>query len=115
MRLWNLDILLALLIIPCSMLIPHSVGFSLQYRGNTKHPTLPDHCYYDELQLAVPLNDTVFPVNESYFCAKVYCREDYVLMIKHCDRMQLRNDCQFTPYNYTLPYPDCCAQLVCPN
>ncbi|ALC48969.1 CG15199, partial [Drosophila busckii] len=76
---------------------------------------LTDHCYYEELGLSVPLNDFVYPVNQTDFCANVYCREDYVLMIKHCDRMQLAHGCYFTDNNYTLPYPQCCAQLVCEN
>ncbi|KAL7743435.1 hypothetical protein ACLKA6_018576 [Drosophila palustris] len=117
MRRWNLDFWLAVLVllIPCSMLMPQALGFSTQYRGNTKHPTLSEHCYYEELKLAVPLNETVYPVNQLHFCAKVYCREDYVLMIRHCDRMQLQNGCEFGPNDYTLPYPDCCAQLDCNN
>lgn len=41
MRRWNLDIWLAVLVllIPCSTLMPQALGFSTQYRGNTKHPS----------------------------------------------------------------------------
>ncbi|KAH8395947.1 hypothetical protein KR222_002238, partial [Zaprionus bogoriensis] len=90
-------------------------GFSTQYRGNARHPTLRGHCYYEELELAVSINQTVYPVNQLDFCARVYCREDYVLILRHCDRMQLAAGCYFTPNDYTLSYPDCCAQRVCPN
>ncbi|XP_017871973.1 PREDICTED: uncharacterized protein LOC108619736 [Drosophila arizonae] len=99
----------------CLMLAGELQGFSTQYRGNTKHPTLPDHCFYAELKLAVPRNGTVYPVDQFDFCAKVYCREDYVLIIKHCDRMQLADGCYFTPNDYTKPYPDCCAMRICPS
>ncbi|KAH8288255.1 hypothetical protein KR044_008243 [Drosophila immigrans] len=113
MRRWNLDIFFCLAGV--IFLASQVLAFSTQYRGNTKHPTLAEHCYYEELELAVPLNETAFPVNHGDFCAKVYCREDYVLMIKHCDRMQLGNRCRFTVSDYTKPYPDCCAKQICPR
>ncbi|EDW62638.1 venom peptide HsVx1 [Drosophila virilis] len=104
---WSLNgLLLLLLAAPLH-------GFSTQYRGNTQHPTLAEHCYYAELELAVPRNGTVFPLDRLDFCAQVYCREDYVLMIKHCDRMQLADGCHFTPNDYTKPYPDCCPTRIC--
>ncbi|EDV91805.1 uncharacterized protein LOC6566350 [Drosophila grimshawi] len=97
-----------------SLILSGSVlGFSTQYRGNTQHPTIPEHCYYAELELAVRRNDTSFPVDVPHFCAQVHCRDDYVLMIKHCDRIQLANGCVFTSNDYSLPYPDCCARLEC--
>ncbi|XP_068158337.1 uncharacterized protein [Drosophila tropicalis] len=90
-------------------------GFSTQYRGNARHPTLPDHCYYEELDMSIALNATSYPVDYDSYCVKVHCRDDYVLMIRHCDRMQLPNGCSFTSNDYAQPYPDCCARLVCSN
>lgn len=46
------------------------------------HTALPAHCYYEELDLAVPVNATLYPVNHADLCAQIYCREDYVLMLR---------------------------------
>ncbi|KAH8387970.1 hypothetical protein KR093_010722 [Drosophila rubida] len=113
MRRCHLDNLLRLALV--LMLTSQVPGFALQYRGNTQHPILPDHCYYEELDLAVPLKDTVNPVNVGNSCVSVFCREDYVLMVQHCDRINFGSGCIITANDYTRPYPDCCPKIICPR
>uniref|UniRef100_A0A1B0G1D0 Single domain-containing protein n=1 Tax=Glossina morsitans morsitans TaxID=37546 RepID=A0A1B0G1D0_GLOMM len=88
-------------------------GFSSQYYGNTKHKIMSNHCYQEELGLLVPINETLYPTNIEYMCIKAYCRDDYVLILKHCDRILLNPYCRQTTYDYTKPYPDCCPKLYC--
>ncbi|XP_054729992.1 uncharacterized protein LOC129238823 [Anastrepha obliqua] len=96
-------------------LLPLSCSFSTQYLGNRKHTVLPDHCYYEELELAVPVNETLYPTDIEFQCITVTCRQDHVLLIKHCDRYLLRHGCIEQPPDYSERYPDCCAQVKCIN
>ncbi|XP_017476660.1 PREDICTED: uncharacterized protein LOC108366711 [Rhagoletis zephyria] len=93
--------------------LPLSRTFSTQYYGNTRHPVLPAHCYYEELELAVPVNETLYPTDIKFHCITVTCRHDYVLIIKHCDRYLLRHGCTEQPPDYSRPYPNCCVQIKC--
>uniref|UniRef100_W8BGN8 Single domain-containing protein n=1 Tax=Ceratitis capitata TaxID=7213 RepID=W8BGN8_CERCA len=102
-----------LLILVTMTCLPLSWAFSTQYYGNTKHPIQPKHCYYEELDLAVPVNKTLYPTDIEFECITVTCRHDYVLMIKHCDRYLLRPGCIEKPPDYSKPYPDCCTQIKC--
>ncbi|XP_050329945.1 uncharacterized protein LOC126759258 isoform X3 [Bactrocera neohumeralis] len=70
-----------LVFIICATL-PLTWTFSTQYYGNTKYAALPNHCYYEELKLAVPVNDTLYPTDKEFQCITVFCRYDYVLVIK---------------------------------
>ncbi|XP_017045771.1 uncharacterized protein LOC108091200 [Drosophila ficusphila] len=89
-------------------------GFSTQYRGHVQHPTLPLHCLYEELDLAVPLHGYELPSGHNGYCVRVHCAEDYLLMIQHCDQQRYpAPGCQFSPSDFSLQYPDCCPQLVC--
>ncbi|KAM7347143.1 uncharacterized protein ACRADG_006805 [Cochliomyia hominivorax] len=89
--------------------------FSLQFMGNMKHPDLPNHCYFEEYNITVPVNHTVYPTNLDSVCFKVYCREDYVLQIKHCDRVMTHRYCNESPYDFSKPYPQCCPIIKCKN
>ncbi|KAH8420030.1 hypothetical protein KR009_005050 [Drosophila setifemur] len=89
-------------------------GFSTQYRGHTQHPTIPKHCLYEELDLAVPLGDFVLPTDHEDYCVRVECTEDYLLMIRHCERYSFpQPGCHFSKSNYGLQFPSCCPQLEC--
>ncbi|BFG01611.1 uncharacterized protein DMAD_01318 [Drosophila madeirensis] len=91
-------------------------GFSTQYRGHTQHPTLAGHCYYEELDLAVPLNGEILPVNHEDYCVKVLCADDYLLMIKHCEPQPFPlPGCQLSSGNFGVQFPECCPQLECPT
>uniref|UniRef100_A0A034WMR4 Single domain-containing protein n=2 Tax=Bactrocera dorsalis TaxID=27457 RepID=A0A034WMR4_BACDO len=103
----------ALLVFIICATLPLTWTFSTQYYGNTKHTALPNHCYYEELKLAVPVNDTLYPTDIEFQCITVSCRHDYVLVIKHCDRYLLRHGCIEQPPDYSRPYPDCCTQIKC--
>ncbi|KMZ09203.1 uncharacterized protein Dsimw501_GD27778, isoform B [Drosophila simulans] len=59
-------------------------GFSTQYRGHTQHPSLAEHCLYEELDLAVPLNGYVLPSGQQGYCIRLECTDDYLLLIRHC-------------------------------
>ncbi|KAH8411328.1 hypothetical protein KR215_002148 [Drosophila sulfurigaster] len=114
MRRWNLDIFFCLAVV--LMFNSQAFGYqTLQYRGHAKHPILPNHCYYEELELDVPMNETVYPVNQHGYCVHVSCEEDYLLLIKHCEHQNLQSGCFFAPYDYTKPYPDCCEKHICPT
>ncbi|XP_065365729.1 uncharacterized protein LOC135958762 [Calliphora vicina] len=91
----------------------NAMGFSLQYKGNMRHPELPNHCYFTEHDLTIPINETVYPTNLKYTCVKVLCREDFVLEIRHCQNLDPHHICQHTAYDYTKPYPDCCPIVTC--
>uniref|UniRef100_A0A1I8N7R8 Single domain-containing protein n=1 Tax=Musca domestica TaxID=7370 RepID=A0A1I8N7R8_MUSDO len=88
--------------------------FSTQYLGNAVHPTLENHCFYEEYNLTIPLGETQHPTDIEYECFKIHCRSDYVLEIKHCDRYP--NYCiEKTDYDYSKPYPSCCPKIKCPK
>ncbi|XP_020804991.1 uncharacterized protein LOC110181549 [Drosophila serrata] len=89
-------------------------GFSTQYRGHTQHPTLPEHCLYEELQLAVPLHGFILPNGYDDYCVRVECTEDYLLIIRHCDKQSFpRPGCHLSESKFELSYPACCPQLEC--
>ncbi|XP_032308997.1 uncharacterized protein LOC116655344 [Drosophila ananassae] len=91
-------------------------GLSTQYRGKAQHPELPDHCIYEELDLAVPLYGSALPTGYRGYCVKAMCTEDYLLMIRHCDPLPFpRNGCRLSAGNFELQHPHCCPQMECPN
>ncbi|XP_065365656.1 uncharacterized protein LOC135958693 [Calliphora vicina] len=90
-------------------------SFSLQFLGNMKHPDLPDYCYFEEYNISIPVNKTIYPTDMDAVCFKVYCREDFVLQIKHCDRVMAHRHCDESPYDYSKPYPQCCPIIKCKN
>ncbi|XP_052857875.1 uncharacterized protein LOC128265717 [Drosophila gunungcola] len=89
-------------------------GFSTQYQGHTQHPTIPEHCLYKELDLAVPLHGFLLPAGHNGYCIRLECTDDYLLLIRHCEKMPYPGPgCHFTASNYDLQYPDCCPKLEC--
>uniref|UniRef100_A0A1B0ALP6 Single domain-containing protein n=1 Tax=Glossina palpalis gambiensis TaxID=67801 RepID=A0A1B0ALP6_9MUSC len=62
--------------------------------------------YYVDLK-SHTLNEIVNTVKYDVY------RDDYVLILKHCDRILLNPYCRQTTYDYTRPYPDCCPKLYC--
>ncbi|KAI8120601.1 hypothetical protein CVS40_8124 [Lucilia cuprina] len=91
----------------------NAASFSLQYKGNMRHPDLPNHCYFTEHDLTIPFNKTLYPTNLKNTCIKVFCREDYVLEIRHCENLAPNRICHHTAYDYTQPFPDCCPIVTC--
>jgi len=57
-------------------------GFSTQYKGHTQHPTIPEHCLYEELDLAVPLHGYLLPTGHQDYCIRLECTDDYLLLIR---------------------------------
>ncbi|XP_002041945.2 uncharacterized protein LOC6617632 [Drosophila sechellia] len=89
-------------------------GFSTQYRGHTQHPSLAGHCLYEELDLAVPLNGYVLPSGQQGYCIRLECTDDYLLLIRHCDKQPWpRPGCHLSPNDYDFKFPECCPQLEC--
>ncbi|XP_075156124.1 uncharacterized protein LOC142229450 [Haematobia irritans] len=73
------------------------------YFGNKRHPTLNGHCYDDDNDLTIKINETVYPTNIQWKCFSIFCREDYVLQINNCPRHQMR-----CIQDFSKPYPECC-------
>ncbi|XP_016952136.2 uncharacterized protein LOC108025949 [Drosophila biarmipes] len=89
-------------------------GFSTQYRGHTQHPSIPEHCLYEELDVAVPLHGHLLPTGRDDYCIRLECTDDYLLLIRHCDKPPyLRPGCRLSASDYDLEYPACCPQLEC--
>ncbi|XP_017076980.1 uncharacterized protein LOC108111866 [Drosophila eugracilis] len=89
-------------------------GWSTQYKGHTKHPTIPEHCLYDELDLAVPLHGKLLPSGHDGYCIRLECTDDYLLIIRHCDKQPFpKPGCHLSANDYDLQFPDCCPQLEC--
>ncbi|KAM7347142.1 uncharacterized protein ACRADG_006804 [Cochliomyia hominivorax] len=88
-------------------------GISFIYRGGKKHPTLDNHCYFDEHKLTIAVNETIFPTNLENTCVRVRCREDYVLELKYCPKYNPSIPCDISPNDYSKPYPDCCPVITC--
>ncbi|XP_039496952.1 uncharacterized protein LOC120455125 [Drosophila santomea] len=89
-------------------------GFSTQYRGHTQHPTMAEHCLYEELDVAVPLHGSVLPSGQQGYCIRLECTDDYLLLIHHCDKQPWpRPGCHLSPNDYDFKYPECCPQLEC--
>ncbi|TMW48410.1 hypothetical protein DOY81_006500 [Sarcophaga bullata] len=86
---------------------------TLQYKGNMKHPELDNHCYFTEHKLSIKVNETAFPTNLDKACIRVFCRDDYVLEIKHCDKIAPNQGCHYSANDYTKPYPECCPLVTC--
>ncbi|XP_005175281.2 uncharacterized protein LOC101892766 [Musca domestica] len=73
-------------------------------RGNKKHPTLDYHCYDDDHELTIKVNETYFSDGSEKKCLSVYCRDDYVIRINGCQRSS-----KICEPDYTKPYPECCV------
>ncbi|XP_073829687.1 uncharacterized protein [Musca autumnalis] len=73
-------------------------------RGNKKHPTLDNHCWDDEHEISIKVNETYFSNGTEKKCLSVYCRDDYVIQINVCQRSS-----KICDPDYTKPYPDCCV------
>ncbi|XP_011291121.2 uncharacterized protein LOC105261609 [Musca domestica] len=80
------------------------VATQATYLGNRRHPTLPGHCFYEEYNLTIKVNQTSYPRNVNN-CFKVFCRDDFVLRLNHCPRRA--NPCRRT--DLSKPFPQCCV------
>ncbi|XP_073834803.1 uncharacterized protein [Musca autumnalis] len=72
--------------------------------GNVKHPTLDNHCYWDQHKLTIKVNETLHPTIR-YECFKVFCREDYIIDVTYCPRGM--PTCGVVDPNQ--PFPRCCT------
>ncbi|XP_016971889.1 uncharacterized protein LOC108039392 [Drosophila rhopaloa] len=89
-------------------------GFSTQYQGHTQHPTIPEHCLYQELDIAVPLHGFALPSGRDGYCIRLECTDDYLLLIRHCERQPFPgHGCHLSANDYDLQYPACCPKLEC--
>ncbi|XP_059223605.1 uncharacterized protein LOC106084114 [Stomoxys calcitrans] len=76
--------------------------------GHKRHPTLDNHCYYEDHNLTIKVNETIFPTNIEHYCYKMFCRrfeDDYVVDASYCPRG--------APVcgkpDYSKPFPECCS------
>ncbi|KAI8033330.1 hypothetical protein M5D96_013934 [Drosophila gunungcola] len=87
-------------------------GFSTQYQGHTQHPTIPEHCLYKELDLAVPLHGFLLPAGHNGYCIRLECTDDYLLLIRQCPSIASLKPCKLTS-DLSKPYPGCCPKYDC--
>ncbi|XP_013103060.1 uncharacterized protein LOC106084125 isoform X2 [Stomoxys calcitrans] len=74
------------------------------YLGNRRHPTLDGHCYDNDNDLTLKIDETIYPTLPGK-CFKLYCRDDYVLQYNYCPRRPL--PCTGHP-DFSKPFPECC-------
>ncbi|XP_014094937.2 uncharacterized protein [Bactrocera oleae] len=87
----------------------------VSYVPNSPDPNNPGHCFHNELQLAIKLNETLKPANVD-LCAELTCEREALIRVNHCTRTfrpSFCEDSQWHPTDFSKQYPDCCEHYEC--
>ncbi|XP_053952132.1 uncharacterized protein LOC128859286 [Anastrepha ludens] len=83
------------------------------YLPNSPDPNNPGHCFHQELQLPIKLNESVKPTNAE-LCAELTCQEEGLIRLTQCPRVQPScKDFKYLPTDFSKPYPECCERYKC--